>query len=1062
MPHRVHTSKILMGALLVGAPVLSRAATPAERATKPAPAKPAPVLPNASSWPYQWAEDELETNWSWRGDIGGRGTYETRVICGTHGANGKLSGLVVQIAGTGHGLQLQVWNQTEGKGAAVSQPIALSGSEGEISLQGTGNRLWVLWNGERLLETRANLAHAVLGYGSMGIANFRPGAMQPTEPVVFRDDFMRAQGPDEQELPGEWKVQGLWKTSGTLGPKSDAALNPNPFVFRASTFQETKQPAESVAIAGKWFWSQYSITVSVRPVLSDPDQPLVVGLEAYRQTNGNALRAEVDFRSGLAVLKQGNRVLAKSRPFNADPDQWHKLRLEPGPGAVSLTMDGMELLSAKCLLAQGVAALVSRTGGQNYIDFDDVRIGAHSQDDQWGETPLPDRFQKDRLMQFWASNARAWKRDLRGTWWHSGDFFGSAAVELDLPDYKTGEGLAILRADEAGKVFSTFSIAREADGQWAWKWERDGQTLAGKAPSGAQALRVADYAARLGEQQLFQRTPAHLQTAALKATKVGLRPTRNGNALPLPQLEKVDLQSGSFERDGRAVIGVNITPVTPEIAKDLGLTDSAGAIVDAIEANSPAARAGVKVGDVIRIVEDKQISDVESLRAAVGARKPGENVKFSVLRRPQDASGLEWEGVRVSTPRMLDYSFTSAPVDWHSTKGVWQVAERWTCSPQWSFFGGKNDANPTLWSRFAATGDWTLEAYLATPMDLARGERSPVDLNVTVGGDGKDLASGYSFLFGAKNRTVNQIRRGDAVAWEKPFELPAGAGDTHQDWFYVRLERRQTPAGVRFRYSVNGRNIGEYTDPKPLENKGHFAFWTVNGGISMARMRLWHSGVTAGEAPWLSNPNPIRTAGASSKSGNGTSGAAHVQLAALTAAPAKPNGPLSNDLGSWAPRVEGRRPAAILAPTANGLTITNPQSGGDWTAYLTKTTFDARLHPQLQFEYSLSPDVKINLYVKVDGQWREVIFSGNPRFGEAGDGQSLGRIEGVKADGQFHRAEFDLLAALRRKGIDGEAAKVEAVAFAAPDVDYLRAGLGGNHLGDSYQIRNLRAPILMR
>ena len=73
MPHRVHTSKILMGALLVGAPVLSRAATPAKPATKPAPAKPAPVLSNASNWPYQWAEDELETNWSWRGDVGGRG-----------------------------------------------------------------------------------------------------------------------------------------------------------------------------------------------------------------------------------------------------------------------------------------------------------------------------------------------------------------------------------------------------------------------------------------------------------------------------------------------------------------------------------------------------------------------------------------------------------------------------------------------------------------------------------------------------------------------------------------------------------------------------------------------------------------------------------------------------------------------------------------------------------------------------------------------------------------------------------------------------------------------------
>ncbi len=116
-------------------------------------------------------------------------------------------------------------------------------------------------------------------------------------------------------------------------------------------------------------------------------------------------------------------------------------------------------------------------------------------------------------------------------------------------------------------------------------------------------------------------------------------------------------------------------------------------------------------------------------------------------------------------------------------------------------------------------------------MDLTRAERSPADLNLSVGGDGVDLASGYSFIFAGRGQRVNQIRRGDATVWEEPFTVPPGVGEMHQDWFYVRLERRQTSAGARFRWSVNGREVADYLDPNPLADGGHLGFWTQNGAL---------------------------------------------------------------------------------------------------------------------------------------------------------------------------------------------------------------------------------------
>ena len=980
------------------------------------------VLGSAQKQSGDWQDEPLEARWNWRGRYNLASNGSARVFFGW---KEPKDGWQLAVLRVGTQRFLALGESRNGNQQPNHFQIAIP-QTGELELQKIGTTLRVLLNGE-LVHTRQNVKLPGSKFGvfisEKSKITLEDNAPQPTERAVFRDDFMRAQGPDDAEIPGEWRTVGSWKTSGALGPKSDAALNPNPFVFRA---QGDKQ---NLARAGKWFWSDYVVSASMRATLVDETQPLVGALEAFRGTSG-AIRGEIDFRAGVARLKSGNKVLAQSARFDAGIGQWHRVKLEPGPGVARLVVDGVERVRANTKRAGGEIALGAWAGGENFVDFDDVRVGARGETGAWGEGTLPERFQKDRLMRFWADPSRAWKRSASGVWWHTGDFFGAANLEMPLPELENGDGLNVWRASgKPQKISPRLRIVRR------------GNNVEFEFP-GSATKTVSRRVDELKNARLtFKNAPINATSSRLELLvdekviassttprtneniKIGIEPTQNNRPIPAPALQPVSLSPLTFEREGRAVVGVNITPVSAEIAREVGLPDASGAIVDNVEAESPALKAGILVGDVVRGVNGTKVSDVDSMRAAVALVKPGQSVKLDLLRPARDLSGVDWANALVRTPGVVDYAFTTAPVDWRAARGRWEVAERWTCSPQWSFFAGQHDVAPLLWSRFAANGDYTLEAYLATPMDLARGERSPSDLNISVESDGRNPGSGYSFLFAANGRTQNRIYRGDEIVVQKPFELPPGAGDTHQDWFYVRLERRATPQGLRFKWSVNGRELANYLDPKPLKNGGAVGFWTQNGGLSLARVRLWHSGLAGQSQSAKVLPVAVR----------------------LSLAPA------SSSMRAVALNVDEN-----LSSTGTVHTFTNQQPGGDWLATVSRAGFDPKDHPVLEWEYRLTPDVKLNLYAKIDGKWREIVWSGPMSRAQNGAGGRLGGVSAV-ADGRWQRARFDLAAALRANGLDGK--RVESLVFAAPDADYLRAGLGGNHAGASWQLRGMNAMV---
>jgi serine protease Do len=88
----------------------------------------------------------------------------------------------------------------------------------------------------------------------------------------------------------------------------------------------------------------------------------------------------------------------------------------------------------------------------------------------------------------------------------------------------------------------------------------------------------------------------------------------------------------------RAWLGVQIQPVTEDIAQSIGLENAKGAIVTAPQDGSPAEKAGLKAGDVITKVDGRVIADARDLARVIGNMAPDTNADLAVIRDGRERS----------------------------------------------------------------------------------------------------------------------------------------------------------------------------------------------------------------------------------------------------------------------------------------------------------------------------------------------------------------------------------------------------------------------------------------
>jgi serine protease Do len=106
-----------------------------------------------------------------------------------------------------------------------------------------------------------------------------------------------------------------------------------------------------------------------------------------------------------------------------------------------------------------------------------------------------------------------------------------------------------------------------------------------------------------------------------------------GFAIPITLAKQVMDDIVEHGRVRRAVIGVQISPVSPEDASVAGLKDIAGVLVGGYsDDNSPARAAGLEAGDVIIAADGKPTDRVSTLQRIIRGHEPGETVTVDVMR----------------------------------------------------------------------------------------------------------------------------------------------------------------------------------------------------------------------------------------------------------------------------------------------------------------------------------------------------------------------------------------------------------------------------------------------
>src|SRR5262250_2258127 len=105
-----------------------------------------------------------------------------------------------------------------------------------------------------------------------------------------------------------------------------------------------------------------------------------------------------------------------------------------------------------------------------------------------------------------------------------------------------------------------------------------------------------------------------------------------GFAIPSNMARKIYTEINSKGRVTRGWLGVSIQPLTPELAKSFNAKDTKGVLVSDVIPDSPAAKAGLKPGDILLDFDGKKVEAPADLQRTVGLAQPGQDAKMKVWR----------------------------------------------------------------------------------------------------------------------------------------------------------------------------------------------------------------------------------------------------------------------------------------------------------------------------------------------------------------------------------------------------------------------------------------------
>jgi serine protease Do len=114
-----------------------------------------------------------------------------------------------------------------------------------------------------------------------------------------------------------------------------------------------------------------------------------------------------------------------------------------------------------------------------------------------------------------------------------------------------------------------------------------------------------------------------------------------GFAVPANLARSVMEQLVKSGKVTRGYLGVHIQSLTPELAEEFNMPDQSGALITDSESGTPASKAGLQTGDVIRQVNGKKVSDSQQLSLLISQIAPGTKVNVTFLRSENGKKPVE-------------------------------------------------------------------------------------------------------------------------------------------------------------------------------------------------------------------------------------------------------------------------------------------------------------------------------------------------------------------------------------------------------------------------------------
>jgi len=202
----------------------------------------------------------------------------------------------------------------------------------------------------------------------------------------------------------------------------------------------------------------------------------------------------------------------------------------------------------------------------------------------------------------------------------------------------------------------------------------------------------------------------------------------------------------------------------------------------------------------------------------------------------RDACLINPSDADVLSPNVRTHTFRTAPVEMANLSGTWDISNRWSCSPNWTWLAGWNqNGEARTVTRQSYTGDQRIDIYIGTkmmPKPTGKGHYEELrDLLFGLCED--DEGGGYRIVVGGKAGAYSAITRdGKVVASNSTWQLPQS--ERHNNWILVTLSKIGAVVSVK----VWGYEVLRYEDPEPLAG-GRIAIGTDRNGITVPRITIY-------------------------------------------------------------------------------------------------------------------------------------------------------------------------------------------------------------------------------